>query len=353
MRREDLSKKTKQALLAIAQQQGVAGASRLRKPELIEKLMQTLASPADAAPSASPAPLVSRKSQPKAKSQSKQATPSPSTKNLSSRASKPRLSEQTERPTSLEINKDRHENPIVIVSTGLPEPTSQVISPEQATSVQPGHDQIDLAHAAAEKKFFLGPQLEASVARQDTLPASYDDNRLVLLARDPYWLYAYWDFDAARFSNGHSQLAGNEHRLVLRVFDVTYLEFNGQNAWSTADIELAPFATNWYIPVPQAETAYCIELGYRSEDGQFIALGRSNTVVTPQADVSLNTTVRWLTPFERRMTTSSPTHAPRSTFAQEETPGSLSHDQAASTLSSAEHPFSWGAGHKITTTLPK
>jgi len=181
-------------------------------------------------------------------------------KKLSGRAFEPRLPEQTEQATLPETNDERYENPIAVISTSLSEQTGQPTSPEQAAPVQPEQEQLNVAQAAAEKKFFLGPQPEASVARQDALPASYDDNRLVLLARDPYWLYAYWDFDAARFSNGHSRLAGDEHHFVLRVFDVTYLEFNGQNAWSTADIELAPFATNWYIPVPQAETAYLWKL---------------------------------------------------------------------------------------------
>jgi hypothetical protein len=157
----------------------------------------------------------------------------------------------------------------------LPEQTEQPPSPEQVTPIQPERDQFDIAQAAAESKFFLGPQPEAFVVRQDALPASYDDNRLVLLARDPHWLYAYWDFAAMRFSNGHGRLAGHDHSLVLRLFDVTYLDFNGKNAWSAADIELAPFATSWYIPVPQAETAYCVEIGYRSQERTIRACSRS------------------------------------------------------------------------------
>lgn len=324
MHREDLGKQTRKALLALAQQHGVTGISRLRKPELIERLRQALASsPEGPPPAAASAPFIPSKKKPRAKSQRKKATPSPSTGLLSGRAFDLHLSEQIGRPAP----------------------------PEQSTAPAT-HDQLDVAQAVAESKFFLGSQPEAAVAPEEALPASYDDNRLVLLARDPHWLYAYWDFNATRFSDVHSRLEGNEHSLVLRVFDVTYLEFNGRNAWNVTDIELAPFATNWYIPVPQAETAYCAEIGYRSHNVQFVALGRSNIVTTPRADLSPSTSVRWLTPPERRMTTPSTTQTPRSTFAQEEAPGFSQHDHAAITLSSAEHPFSWGASHKITATPP-
>jgi hypothetical protein len=109
----------------------------LRKPELIERLIEALALPPDASPRASSAPLVSSKNQPRAKSQSKKATPSLSTAVLSGRAFESHLPEQTEQPPS----------------------------PEQATPIQPEHDQFDVAQAAA-GKFFLGPQPEP-LWRQD------------------------------------------------------------------------------------------------------------------------------------------------------------------------------------------
>jgi hypothetical protein len=169
----------------------------------------------------------------------------------------------------------------------------------------------------------------------------------VLLARDPYWLYAYWDFSGAHLSAVQSQLTDSSPRLVLRIFDVTYLEFNGRNAWNITDIELTPFATNWYFSVPQAEAAYCVEIGYHSSDGHFASLGRSNVVTTPRAAASLSTTVRWFTPPERREAARSMELTPRSTFTHDMEPNEIDGDAAWPSSPATEHPFSWGANHKL------
>ena len=94
----------------------------------------------------------------------------------------------------------------------------------------------------------------------------------------------------------------HDDRLVLRVFDVTYVEFNGANAWSSTDVELPPFSTSWYVAVPRPDAAYCAEIGYHSYTGRFVTLGRSNVVTTPRMEVSPLTKVRWLTPPERQGT---------------------------------------------------
>jgi len=134
----------------------------------------------------------------------------------------------------------------------------------------------------------------------------------------------------------------------LRVFDVTYIEFNGANAWSSTDVELTPFSTSWYVAVPRPDAAYCAEIGYRSPTGRFVSLGRSNIVTTPRVEASPITKVRWLTPPERRDAaaqnkdfSSPPVSAV--TLAWDAAQASASQLPAPS---SDERPFSWGAVHK-------
>jgi hypothetical protein len=161
-------------------------------------------------------------------------------------------------------------------------------------------------------------------------------------------VHIYWDFNGERWTEAQNQRDADDDRLVLRVFDVTYVEFNGANAWSSTDVELTPFATSWYVAVPQPDAAYCAEIGYRSPTGRFISLGRSNVVTTPRADISPSTKVRWLTPQERRGIFPQSKDFPHSTSFS----ASLSWEAAQTSSSqllapsSAERPSSWGVSHK-------
>ena len=72
------------------------------------------------------------------------------------------------------------------------------------------------------------------------LPDAYGDNRIVLMVRDPEWLFTYWELrkdvvDSAR--NALIPLAESA-KTILRVYDVTDIIFNGHNAHKYFDIEV-------------------------------------------------------------------------------------------------------------------
>lgn len=329
---KDLATQTRKDLLEIAKQLKLSGVSRLRKHELLDRISAALSPSSDKDISATATPPSSVKKRTHAVSKSpRRATPKAPVTLVEQPEAKAADAPLTSRPQTAQAASETLAAQPLSLAVAVP-----VLEPEQ--DVQ----------AAADSKFFLGPQPHASVSEPTALPASYNDNRIVLLARDPHWLYAYWDFNGEHFSKVQSQLGATEAPLVLRVFDVTYVEFNGANAWGSMDVELTPFATNWYVSVPQADAAYCAEIGYRSPDNQFVPLGRSNIVTTPRAEESPSTTVRWFTPPERR-TMSHDSQIPRSQFAQDHSlkdpaPTSAPVHPAPS---SAEHPFSWGAARKL------
>jgi hypothetical protein len=171
----------------------------------------------------------------------------------------------------------------------------------------------------------------------------------VLLARDPYWLYAYWDFSPAHIGAARNGLGSQDTRLVLRISDVTYIDFDGTNAWSSTDIELAPFATDWYISVPRPDASYCVEIGYKALDGHFTLLGRSNAATTPRAEISPSAAVDWLTPLGQAPSPPpSPQSQPVPLPALVREPGSWPLGRANREAwpplpapSSAQRPFSW------------
>jgi hypothetical protein len=118
-------------------------------------------------------------------------------------------------------------------------------------------------------------------------PPNYNDTRMILLVRDPYWLYTYWNVN----SHTKSQLAiggrnFEELRLALRVYDVTDLKFNGTNSNYYFDINLNHYTNNWYINVAQPNRSFCVDLGYIAEDGNFVTIVRSNIVTTPRDQIS-------------------------------------------------------------------
>jgi hypothetical protein len=110
------------------------------------------------------------------------------------------------------------------------------------------------------------------------LPEGYADNRIVLLPRDPQWLYCYWDV-----TNEHKQAARMRGGLYLclRLHDVTDVIFDGANAHAMWEQEVHELARNWYLHVPSPGRRYCLEIGYRGAEGQWLPLARSNTVPAP------------------------------------------------------------------------
>lgn len=129
------------------------------------------------------------------------------------------------------------------------------------------------------------------------LPRSYGQDRLVLMARDPFWLYAYWELAAAKesFQASRGRRAWHLSRPVLRVYDVIGVgAFNGGNANSYVDIPLSAEADNWHIEVGNPDRTYCVDLGRLMPDGEFVFLLRSNIVTTPRATLSDRLDEEWM-----------------------------------------------------------
>ena len=150
-----------------------------------------------------------------------------------------------------------------------------------------------------EAKYYVGtPALHPVVDREvGELPRSYGSDRLVLLPRDPWWLFAYWEITAASRVDALRSLGDDAAgaREVLRIYDVTFIEFDGQNAWSWFDVDFAPGAESWYVNVGKPGTSYCAEIGLRTGGGRFVPLVRAVTVQTPPAQPAPEAQVRWAT----------------------------------------------------------
>jgi len=151
-----------------------------------------------------------------------------------------------------------------------------------------------------ESKFHVAEEQE-TLETDNGLPESYRDNRIYLLVRDPFWVFAFWDVHPETPSRLAMERGVNPENgtLVIRVFDVTDIEFDGSNAHGWFDIEPNAVSGSWYINVPADDRSYIASIGYRSGDGAFVAIASSGTVTTPRASVSDRSDEEWMTADEQ------------------------------------------------------
>lgn len=144
-------------------------------------------------------------------------------------------------------------------------------------------------------KYYVGRVEEKifPVEKKEELPAFYGDNKIALMARDPYYAFTYWEVTSQRYEDT-KRLLGPDVRLVLRVYDVTDIHFDGKNARSYFDIEVYDMTGSWYININRPNRSFCIDLGALAPDGRFLTLVRSNAVTMPRDTVSDVVDEEWM-----------------------------------------------------------
>lgn len=127
------------------------------------------------------------------------------------------------------------------------------------------------------------------------LPATYGITGITLVARDPYWIYAYWDISQASFEEAKKALGldFSHAKMTLRMYDVTCIEFNGENANSSFDLDVG-HARNWCINLWRDNVSYCAEIGMKTLTGRFHSFARSNVASTPRANMSWRREEIWM-----------------------------------------------------------
>jgi hypothetical protein len=130
------------------------------------------------------------------------------------------------------------------------------------------------------------------------LPWGYGTDKIILQVRDPWWIYAYWEITGGAFDRLRQHL-GHEYakaKRIIRVYDVSYIIFDGTNAHRFFDIEITPEANNWYIDTGAPGRYWCVEIGLKLSNGKFIRILRSNIVYTPLEGPSWITDEEWMIP---------------------------------------------------------
>ncbi|MFA5143566.1 MAG: DUF4912 domain-containing protein [Candidatus Omnitrophota bacterium] len=127
------------------------------------------------------------------------------------------------------------------------------------------------------------------------IPLAYNRIKLTLVARDPHWIYAYWEIPYSSVDELKSRIGSLDGAArILRLYDVSCIDFNGTNANRQFDIDVGANSDNWYVNLWNDNASYCAEIGYRFNDGRFFALTRSNFVTTPRINSSNRREEIWM-----------------------------------------------------------
>jgi len=129
------------------------------------------------------------------------------------------------------------------------------------------------------------------------LPLSYGETYLSLMSKDPKWIYAYWEINPEDLVTLKDRISDQDigtSCAVLRIYDVTLIDFNGSNAHSYFDIDVGKLSGNWYINIWADDISYLGEIGLRAPNGEFFPLGKSNSVHVPRKAYSGRSEQIWM-----------------------------------------------------------
>jgi hypothetical protein len=147
-------------------------------------------------------------------------------------------------------------------------------------------------------KFSPGIRHHLLIDQEARLPDEYGVNRAVLLVRDPFWLFLYWEMTPEALAVAARQ---DFQDSVIRVHDVTGLDPFENTSRSHFDV-LCGSARSWYISVPGDDRDYRAEIGSLTKRGEFLSILRSNTVSMPPARMSSRVEDRFMTvPFDQSL----------------------------------------------------
>lgn len=119
------------------------------------------------------------------------------------------------------------------------------------------------------------------------LPSKYGTSKLFLVARDPQWLYAYWDLTYDQLSEAQNRAHDGKLFLELR-----------KDGGRIQQIQISAWSHDWYLHAPQAGSGYQAEIGYYRKDGGFEVIARSSNAPTPPDSISWKTQAKFVTiPF--------------------------------------------------------
>jgi len=251
----DLSKKTKAELTTMARRKKIAVTSGMLKDELIKAVKKGLRK-IEAQKKTKTAKKISKKKSPKlSKTKTAQKPKSAVRKTTAVKKVKTTVKKKTtpkSRPAKGRVKKSSRKKPATL-------------KPKTVSSPEPVKRQTP-------------PKL---VGTPSNLPERYHDHRLVVLARDPNWAYAYWDLNAARVRDllSKTRQPSTNARWVLRVFSAELHPTKKEGHFFDINIDLK--SGSYYLDLSRPGARFIVEIGVIDNTGMFRATAQSSPVILP------------------------------------------------------------------------
>lgn len=135
---------------------------------------------------------------------------------------------------------------------------------------------------------------DSQVAARVILPDAYGEDGVVLLARDPYWAFTYWEISLAKENALKVELGERfqEAEIQLRIY-----EYTSPNEIKVANTIIVPVHVrvgSWYLLLGVPGCRFQAEIGYLLTDGTFLTVTKSNIVELPPLDISSDIDGDWM-----------------------------------------------------------
>lgn len=100
------------------------------------------------------------------------------------------------------------------------------------------------------------------------LPQSYGTNLIYLIARDPQWLFTYWDIDWGQFGGEVKDKA-------------VHLKLLAEDGSEVESVEVDPYARNWYLAAPAQGVSFQVKIGFYTASGGWQIAATSSAALVP------------------------------------------------------------------------
>ncbi|MDB5387077.1 MAG: hypothetical protein JWM11_2723 [Planctomycetaceae bacterium] len=267
MTSQSYSDLSRNELLVMAQERGIAGWKGMKKDDLVQALGAVKKKSADA-------------------TKATEKGPAGSEKNVDLKPPKVVVAKQD---VSNLAASHADDDASLTVNTGKAAKTARSSSAPKRpkTAARPARSSTLTAKSRGQRPSTLTPSAEAMVKRdlaQATNGEKVGQDRFVLLVRDPHWLQAVWEFSRGTIQRAEAALGADWHRAVpiLRVLDVSGHDATSRSESRLLDIVIHGGVNFWYVPIDGVSRSYRLQIGYLTASGRFQILARSNVVTPPR-----------------------------------------------------------------------
>jgi len=121
------------------------------------------------------------------------------------------------------------------------------------------------------------------------IPADYGVTRIVAMAKDPAWLFTYWEITAERFMQLEKKFKDEWTKctMVLRIYD--------RSGEGHFDMNISYEARAWYVGVTPGGR-YQVAIGVITPGGKFVKIAESAIIETPRDRMSERIDEKWVIP---------------------------------------------------------